>query len=99
MSGCASGSCPTSVVRGYSVRGEDMHPCVLPSATSACELAAGDWRALPKAALHTAGRSVLAATGIFLAGERNPAKLAKYSLGVALAIEAFAITWARARMR
>lgn len=76
-----------------------MHPCVLPSATSACELAAGDWRALPKAAVHTAGRSVLAAVGIFAAGERNPAKLAKYSLGVALAIEVFAITWARARMR
>ena len=36
--------------------------------------------------------------GIALAGERNPAKLAKYSLGVALAIEAFAITWAKWRM-
>jgi hypothetical protein len=76
-----------------------MHPCVLPSATSACELASGDWRALPKAALHTAGRSALAAVGIFAAGERSPAKLAKYSVGVALAIEAFAISWARWRMR
>jgi hypothetical protein len=75
-----------------------MHPCVLPSATSACELAAGNWNALPKAALHTVGRAALAATGIALAGERNPAKLAKYSLGVALAIEAFAITWAKWRM-
>jgi hypothetical protein len=95
MSNCTSGSCPVTP----SVRGEDMHPCVLPSATSACELASGDWRALPKAALHTAGRSALAAVGIFAAGERSPAKLAKYSVGVALAIEAFAISWARWRMR
>lgn len=69
-------------------------PCILPSASSACDVVHGVPGAIPRAALHTAGRAVLIASGIALAGERDVGKLAKYSLGAALAIEAFALTWA-----
>ena len=69
-------------------------PCTLPSASSACDVVHGVPGALPRAALHTAGRAVLIASGIALAGERDVGKLARYSVGAALAIEAFALTWA-----
>jgi hypothetical protein len=66
--------------------------CVLPSATSACELAHGVPGALPRVVLHTLGRALLIGTGLFLAGERK--RVVRYSFAVALAIEAFAISWA-----
>jgi hypothetical protein len=69
-------------------------PCTLPSASSACDVVHGVPGAIPRAALHTAGRAVLIASGIALAGERDVGKLARYSLGAALAIEVFALTWA-----
>lgn len=71
-------------------------PCTLPSADSACRLMGGDLSALPTAALHTAGRALIISVGIFAAGERDPKALARYSLGAALAIEAFALAWAAA---
>ena len=69
-------------------------PCVLPSASSACDVVHGVPGAIPRAALHTAGRAVLIAAGIAIAGERDWTRLAKSSIGAALAIEAFALSWA-----
>jgi len=69
-------------------------PCTLPSASSACDVVHGVPGAIPRAALHTAGRAVLIASGIALAGERDAYRLAKYSVGAALAIEVFALSWA-----
>ena len=68
--------------------------CTLPSADSACRLMSGDLSALPSAAFHTLGRAALIAVGIYAAGERDPGKLARYSVGAAVAIEAFALAWA-----
>lgn len=73
--------------------------CTLPSADSACRLMAGDLSAAPDAALHTLGRSALIAVGVYAAGERDLGKLARYSVGAALAIEAFALAWAYSRQR
>lgn len=66
--------------------------CVLPSATSACELVNGVPGAAPRVVLHTLGRALLIDTGLYVAGERK--QLVRYSLAVALAIEAFALGWA-----
>ena len=74
-------------------------PCTLPSASSACDVARGVPGAIPRAALHTAGRAVLIGAGIALAGERDIRRIARYSVGAALTIEAFAITWAVLRER
>lgn len=82
----ATGSCQTPA-------------CTLPSATSACDLMGGDIKALPRAAFHTLGRALLISVGVYAAGERDASKLAKYSLGAALAIEAFALAWAAAHQR
>ncbi len=71
-------------------------PCTLPSAISACDIARGDWSSLPRVIGHTVGRAVLIALGILAAGERDPAKLIRYGLGSAVAIEVFAIIWASA---
>lgn len=68
--------------------------CVIPSASSACGVIHGEVGAIPKAALHTVGRAALIAVGIAAMGERDAWRLAKYSVGAALAIEAFALTWA-----
>lgn len=68
--------------------------CTLPSADSACRLMSGDLSAIPSAAFHTIGRAALIAVGIYAAGERDPGKLARYSFGAAVAIEAFALAWA-----
>ena len=69
-------------------------PCVLPSASSACDVVQGVPGAIPRAALHTAGRAVLIAAGIAIAGERDWTRLAKSSIGAALAIEVFTLSWA-----
>lgn len=72
----------------------DLPACILPSASSACGVVHGEAGAIPKAALHTVGRAALIAVGIAAMGERDPWRLTKYSIGAALAIEAFALTWA-----
>lgn len=54
----------------------------------------GDWNALPDAGLHTLGRSVLIASGLYAAGERDMQKLGRYAFGAAVAIECFALIWA-----
>ena len=79
---------------GYLPSSVPCAPCTLPSASSACDVVHGVPGAIPRAALHTAGRAVLIAAGIAVAGERDIERLAKYSVGAALAIEAFALTWA-----
>lgn len=66
--------------------------CVLPSATSACELAYGVPGAGPRVVAHMLGRALLIGAGLYAAGERK--RLARYSLSVSLAIEVFAIGWA-----
>lgn len=67
--------------------------CTLPSGDSACDLMSGNIDALPRVIFHTVGRSALIGIGIYLAGERDWTKIAKYGLGAALAIEVFALGW------
>jgi hypothetical protein len=75
---------------------DSLPPCLLPSATSACGVVHREDGAVARAALHTAGRAALIGVGLFAMGERDARKLAKYSIGAALAIEVFALSWAYA---
>ena len=91
---------PTTMLATYAeetareARPSAVAPCVLPSSASACDVVAGVPGAIPRAALHTAGRAVLIAAGVWVAGERDWGKLAKYGVGGALAVEVFALSWA-----
>lgn len=74
-----------------------MPPCALPSATSACDLVYGVPGATTRVVMHTAGRALLIAVGIWASGERNTGRVVRHSVGAALAIEAFALCWAAYR--
>ena len=73
-----------------------MNECVtLPSAESGAELARGELRSLPKAAIHTAGRAGLIALGLLAVGRRE--HVVRDALAGALAIEAFVVLYMRAK--
>jgi hypothetical protein len=50
--------------------------------------------------VHTLGRALLIASGLYLlGGERKLERLPRLSLGAALAIEVFALSWAAYQLR
>jgi hypothetical protein len=67
-------------------------PPGLPSASSALQLAGGDFNALPLVALHTLLRAGIIETGLYLSGQRR--RLFKTALVSSLAIEVFVLSWA-----
>jgi hypothetical protein len=74
-------------------------PAALPSGSSAATLLSGDWSALPAVVGYTAARAALIGVGLFAAGERAPARLARNAAAGALAIEVFVIGWAAWKLR
>lgn len=66
-------------------------PRELPSSRSAIELVEGKPGAAVTAALHTAARTALIASGLYLAGDRG--NVWTHAAGAALTIELFAILW------
>lgn len=47
----------------------------------------------PRALLRTAGRALVIAAGVTLAGERDPTKVARYTLGATLALAVGEALW------
>jgi hypothetical protein len=66
-------------------------PATLPSAQSAADLVEGKPGSLGRVAAHMTLRAGLLAPGIFLAGVRDPKKLALASLGGSAGIECFVL--------
>lgn len=66
----------------------------LPSGESAEQLVRGDTSALPKVVFHTGVRAAIAAVSLYVVGVRDTEKLLKYSVAVAVGIEAFVLAWA-----
>ena len=63
----------------------------LPSSSAAVSLLRGEPGGLTKVVLSTAARAVLVGIGLYCAGER--ARLVRYSVAGAMAIEAFVLIW------
>lgn len=66
----------------------------LPSGESAEQIVRGDTSAIPRAIFHTTVRAAIAAVSLYVVGVRDPNKLVKYSVAVAVGIEAFVLAWA-----
>lgn len=64
----------------------------LPSSVSAHLAVSGDARAVPLLALHTVGRAIILAGGLYAAGLRGR-QLTRGALFGALAIELFVLAW------
>lgn len=81
-----------SLIKGEKIMGNSTC-ATLPSSNAAADFIQGKPGALGHVVLSTGLRAVLISLGIYAAGERDTKRLAKYSVGAAVAIEAFVLWW------
>ena len=79
-------------VAGFGLGQPDACPAALPSGSSAADLLAGDWSALPLVVGSTLARAALVGSGLIVAGERT--HVVRNAVAGALAIETFVFVWA-----